>query len=275
MPEGDTVYRLARALDRALAGQTVTSFESVYPALTRINEDMPVVGRTVTGVRSAGKHLLMEFSSGLVLRTHLRMNGRWRLYRQGESRHGLRGAVRIVIGTCEWVAVAFDVQVAEFASAPSLTRRGPVASLGPDLLDASFDESEAAVRLRRQAEADIAEVVLDQRVMAGIGNVFKSEVLFVARVDPFRKVSALADAEVRAVIAAARRLLAMNARQGTAELLPPRVAFRRTTPYADPAARLWVYGRAGRRCRRCGTPIRSCKQGLGARLTFWCPTCQQ
>jgi endonuclease-8 len=275
VPEGDTIFRLARALDRALAGQTVTSFESVYPALTRVVEDTSVVGQTITRVRSAGKHLLMEFSSGLVLRTHLRMNGRWRLYQKGERLRAPRAAVRVAIGTRDWVAAALDVQVAEFASARSPARHGRVAALGPDLLDPTFDAREATTRLRRHKGASIAEAILDQRVMAGVGNVFKSEVLFVARIDPFRRVSALSDAEVQAVITAARRLLAMNAQEGPAEIRPPGGAFRRTTPFVNPAARLWVYGRTGRPCRRCGAPIRSRKQGLDVRFTFWCPSCQR
>ncbi len=275
MPEGDTIFRLARAIDRALAGRTVTAFESVYPGLVRVNIDTPVVGRTIVGARSTGKHLLIEFSGSLVLRTHLRMNGRWHLYRPGETWRGPHSAARIVIATSDWIAVAFDVPVAEFVTARALARHAAISSLGPDLLSSEFDENTALSNLRRCGDANIADAILDQRVIAGVGNVFKSEVLFVSGVDPFRRIATLSDQELREVVAAARALLNANVREARGARRPVGLGFRRTTRFADPAARLWVYGRSGRPCRRCATPIRSRKQGLDARITFWCPRCQR
>ncbi len=275
MPEGDTIFRLARALNRALAGRTVTAFESAYPGIARVNTDTPIVGRTIAGARSAGKHLLIAFSGGLVLRTHLRMNGRWHLYRPREPWRAPRAAACIVIATSDWIAVAFDVPVAEFVSARALARHPAVAGLGPDLLSADFDEAAALSNLRRRGNADIADAILDQRVLAGIGNVFKSEVLFVAGIDPFRKLAAMSDDELGKVVATAKALLSANVREARGAPGRVRLRSRRTTRFADPSARLWVYGRTGRPCRQCGTPIRSRKQGLDARLTFWCPACQR
>ena len=273
MPEGDTIFRTARALNRALAGHTVTVFESVYPALMRVDEDAPLAGRAVVGVKALGKHLLIEFSGGLTLRTHLRMNGRWHLYQQGEPWHAPRSAVRVVIATARHVAVAFDVQVAEFVTARGLARHAVMAALGPDLLSETFDEGEALRRLDRAGEMTVAEAVLNQRIVAGIGNVFKCEILFVCRISPFRPVASLSDEERVALLRCARRLLTANVAEGS-ERPPAPYAFRRTTPFVNPGARLWVYGRPGRPCRRCGSAILSRKQGPDARLTFWCPLCQ-
>src|SRR5215208_603798 len=174
MPEGDTIFRAARALHRALAGQTVTAFDSQLPALNRIHEDAPVTGRTIERVIAAGKHLLMHFSGDLLLRTHMRMNGSWHIYRPGERWQRPRTAMRIVVATDDFVAVGFDIPVAEMLSGRELLRHRELRRLGPDLLDDNFDAAEAARRIRERGPAEIADVLLNQRVLAGIGNVYKS-----------------------------------------------------------------------------------------------------
>jgi endonuclease-8 len=274
MPEGDTIFRTARTLERALAGRKVTRFESVFPALTRVDDDHPLTGRTIDGVRSVGKHLLIEFSGELVLRTHMRMNGSWHIYRPGERWRRSPSAMRILIATDEWIAAAFNVPVAEFVSTPDLARHKVLGSLGPDLLDSHFDEQEAVRRLLASSAGQVGEALLDQRVMAGIGNVFKSEILFVCGIDPFRPIASLSPDDAGRVIAAARRLLEANVIEagGAAPRFP---RGRRTTRLAQPSAALWVYGRAGRPCRRCGTSILLRKQGPSARLTYWCSRCQR
>jgi endonuclease-8 len=273
MPEGDTIFRTARTLERALAGRVVTGFESPLPALMRVDEDAPIAGRTIRAVRSIGKHLLIEFSGDLVLRTHMRMNGQWHIYRPGERWRRPRFSMRIVLTTDEYVAVGFDVPVAEFLRARDVGRHPQLGRLGPDLLADEFDESQAITRLRASGHQPIGEALLDQRVMAGIGNVFKCEVLFVGGVDPFRDAGALTDEEAQRVVRRARELLVANVAEPRA---PGAVrAYRRTTRFANPAARLWVYGRGGRPCHRCGTPIACRKQGESARLTYWCPRCQR
>ncbi len=273
MPEGDTIFRTARTLERALAGRTVTRFESPLPALTRVDADAPLAGRTVRAVRSIGKHLLIEFSGDLVLRTHMRMNGQWHVYRPGERWRRPRLSMRIVIATDEYVAVGFDVPVAEFLRAHDVARHRQLARLGPDLLSETFDEASAVERLQKAATQPVGDALLDQRVMAGIGNVFKCEILFLCGVDPFRAVASLSAEDARRLVRTARGLLRANV--GEPRMAGPRPAYRRTTRLANPEARLWVYGRGGRPCRRCGTPIASRKQGESARLTYWCPVCQR
>ena len=273
MPEGDTIFRTARTLQRALAGRTVTGFESVLPALMRIDHDEPITGRTIRSVRSLGKHLLIELSGDLVLRTHMRMSGEWHIYRPGERWQRPRAAMRLVLATDQYVAVGFDVPVAEFLRARDLERHRELGRLGPDLLADAFDEEAAVARLRSAAGRTLADALLDQRVMAGVGNVFKCEVLFLCGVDPFRSATTISEDEARRLVRTARDLLRVNVAE-------PRVpgavrGHRRTTRLANPAATLWVYGRGGRPCRRCGTAVASRKQGEAARLTYWCPRCQR
>ncbi len=275
MPEGDTIFRAARTLHLALAGRAVTRFETVLPSLQRVHDDRPITGRTVNAVRAVGKHLLMAFSGGLVLRTHMRMNGSWHVYRPAERWQRGRAAMRIVVGNAEYVAVAFDVPVAEFVAARELGRHSELSALGPDLLAEDFDAGEAVARMRARPAAAIADALLDQRIAAGVGNVFKSEVLFVCGVDPFRLVSTLSDGDLRRVIDASRQLLKANVIDAARSGAPGWGGARTTTRRMNPAARLWVYGRAGRPCRRCGTPVSCRKQGANARGTYWCPTCQK
>lgn len=273
MPEGDTIFRAARTLHRALAGRLVASFESVLPALARIDEDEPIAGRTVLAARAVGKHLLVEFSGDLTLRTHMRMNGEWHIYRPGERWQRPRIAMRVAIATDEYVAVGFNIPVAEFVRTSALGRHRELSRLGPDLLADDFDEARAVSRLRASRAPTVGDALLDQGVMAGVGNVFKSEVLFVGRIDPFRAPATLTEDEARRIVGIAREL--MRANVVAAPSAPSMRAYRQTTRAMNPAARLWVYGRGGRACRLCGTPIASAKQGESARLTYWCPACQQ
>jgi endonuclease-8 len=273
MPEGDTIYRAARTLHRALAGKTVTGFESVLPKLTRVHDDTPVTGRTVEAVSARGKHVLMSFSGGLVLRTHMRMNGSWHIYRPGEAWQRPRRDMRVAVSTADYIAVGFNIPVAEWLKTRLLDRHDELRKLGPDLLSENFNAGEAFTRLRARAADEVAEALLNQRVMAGIGNVYKAEVLFACRVSPFAKVQALSDEQVRCLIATARKFLTANVSEGLAAMTTY-TGFRRTTRRDHPGERLWVYGRAGEPCRRCGTPVRIRKQGRDARLTYWCPACQ-
>ena len=280
MPEGDTILRAAQTLHRVLAGHTVTRFDSVYPALTRIAEDTPIVGRTIESVAARGKHLLMTFSGDLILRTHMRMNGSWHLYRTGARWLRPASDMRVLVATANAVAVGFNVQVAELLSRRELERHRQLRQLGPDLLAGAgsayqyeIDLPAILARMRARGHEPIAEVLLNQRVLAGIGNVFKSEILFEAGVDPFCPVSSLSDADLERIARIARDQMAASVLD-RAKTLTPAIG-RRTTRSLDPGARLWVYSRAGKPCRRCGTIIKSKKTGLDARLTYWCPQCQR
>jgi endonuclease-8 len=216
----------------------------------------------------------MRFSGGLVLRTHMRMNGSWHIYRPGERWQRPKGDMRIVIATSDFVAVGFNIPVAEWLDPRALARHDELRRLGPDLLAADFDAAEAFARLRARAAEPIAEVLLNQRVMAGIGNVYKSEVLFACRVSPFLPVESLSDDHLRCLIETARKFLQANVTEGLAAMTTY-AGYRRTTRRDAPAERLWVYGRAGEPCRRCGSAIQIDQRGSDARLTYWCPSCQR
>jgi endonuclease-8 len=212
MPEGDTIHRAARALHQALAGTTITRFETVLPALARVDFDAPLRGRRIESVQARGKWCLMHFSCDLVLATHMRMHGSWHLYRPGECWRQPRRDMRVLIETETYVAVAFRVPVAEFHNARSLARHPAIEALGPDLLAPDFDLAAAVRKLRASAAPEIASALLDQRVMAGAGNVFKSEILFLCATSPFAAINSLADAELERLVITARKLLASNAR---------------------------------------------------------------
>jgi endonuclease-8 len=274
MPEGDTIFRAARALHKALAGHVVTRFDTAYAHLARVDADSPIAGRIVERCEAAGKHLLITFSGGLVLRTHMRMNGSWHLYRPGERWWRGPQAMRVRLDTAHWVAVAFDVPVAEFVTARQLATSGPVAALGPDLLGREFDRAEAVRRLTVVGAVPIAQALLDQRIVAGIGNVYKSEVLFLAQVPPDTPAAAVPAATLERLLDLARSLLRDNVVDGTSGQIQTFRSLRRTTRGLSPDQNLWVYGRAGKPCRKCGTPIKSSKGGLEARTTYWCPACQ-
>ena len=264
MPEGDTIHRTAATLHRALAGQRVTRFETGYAHLARVNDEAAIRGRTIVHVEAAGKHVLLHLTGGLVLRTHMRMNGAWHLYRQGERWRVPARAVRIRIETAAWVALGVDVPVANFVPASQLARHAPIASLGPDVLAADFDEAAAIRRLRRAGARAIGEVLLDQHVVAGLGNVLRVEVLFMTGVHPRTPADAVPAETLARLVAAARRVMRSSVASGT----------RRTTGRLHPDAQLWVYGRTGRACRQCGSTIESSRGTHGGRTAYWCPACQ-
>lgn len=274
MPEGDTIFRAARTLHRALAGRLVAGFETGLAHLAVVHDQTPVTGRRVERVEARGKHLLMHFTGDLTLRTHMRMSGSWHVYRPGEAWQRPRAAARIVLTTDAFVAVGFNVPVAEFVTGAQAARDRALQTLGPDLLGATFDADEAVERLRHSTRATMAEALLDQQAVAGIGNVFKSEVLFLAGEWPFTAPGTVTPERWRVLVVEARRLLRANvADHATAGVVTYR-GQRRTTGRLDPRARLWVYERQGRPCRRCGTPIEMRRQGDLNRSTYYCPRCQ-
>jgi endonuclease-8 len=275
MPEGDTIFRAARSLHKVLAGHLVTRFETAYAHLDRVNVDTPVAGRTIERCAAAGKHILMHFSGDLILRTHMRMNGSWHLYRHGERWWRGPQAMRVRIDTADWVAVAFDVPVAEFVNARQLETRDPVAQLGPDLLGAVFDRDEAVRRIVISAARPIAMTLLDQRIVAGIGNIYKSEVLFLSGVHPETPSGAVPAAVIEQMMDIARGLLRDNVVEGTSPRIQTYRNLRQLNSRTEHHESLWVYDRRGKPCRKCGTAIEYKKMGLDARATYWCPRCQR
>lgn len=272
MPEGDTIFRAARTLQKALAGRVVTRFDSALPELQRVDVDTPLKGRSIESVEARGKHLLMTFSGGLVLHTHMRMHGSWHLYRPGEPWRLPAREMRIVIETDGFVAVGFRIPIAELLTAQEVARHDRLRRLGPDLLGDAFDRAEALRRIGLVPDQPIGDVILNQAVVAGIGNVFRSEVLFEAGVNPMTAARDVGAEARNRILDIALRQLRVNVVSQSRSLAPD--ASRRTTGSLDPRARLWVYGRAGQPCRRCGAAIRTRKSGPDARSIYWCPRCQ-
>ncbi len=274
MPEGDTLHRTADGLRPYLVGRPVTSARASGPGA--IPQTARLVGSTVTAVEAVGKNLLIRFDNGLEVRTHLQMNGSWHRYRPGERWRRPPARARLVLEVPGAVAVCFDAPVVELFETRAEGLHATFARLGPDLLAGDFEAAgsaaEAHRRLRDPAWAyrSIGEALLNQRALAGIGNVYKSEVLFIERVDPWARVAGLTDETLTRLISTARRLLLVNADRRRGEA--------RVTTGGDRAAAgqpLWVYGRAGRPCRRCGTLIERRPQGTDLpRLTYWCARCQ-
>ncbi|MDQ1437885.1 MAG: endonuclease [Acidimicrobiaceae bacterium] len=272
MPEGDTIFRTARSLGQWLEGREITAARTTAAAVPAAK----LVGQRVTGVEAKAKHLLIRFDSGVVLHTHMRMTGAWHVYRAGERWRKPAYQARVVLEAGERVAVCFNAPVVELLAKrgeevhPALTR------LGPDVLVDPLDLEEVRRRLAaRPPSMAIGEVLLDQQVVSGIGNIFRCEALFAERVDPWAPWPDLAPETIDALVTAAARL--MRARIATS---PEPAAESTAGPTAGPAtmrtrpARPAVYGRTGRPCYRCRTPVATAKLGQQARDVYWCPKCQ-
>ncbi|MEU6768340.1 DNA-formamidopyrimidine glycosylase family protein [Streptomyces sp. NPDC046853] len=261
MPEGDTVYQAARRLHTALAGHTVTLSDLRVPKLATVD----LTGRTVLDVTPRGKHLLTRFEGGLTLHSHLRMDGSWRLYAPGERWNGGPGyQIRAILGTDERTAVGYRLPVLELLR--TADEHKAVGHLGPDLLGPDWDPEQALRNLLADPDRQLGEALLDQRNLAGIGNVFKCEICFLLGVTPWLPVGELPAETAARIPALSKKLLDANRNR------PARI----TTGRDRPGHRLYVYGRAPRPCLRCGTPVRKGQQGDGSRdrPTYWCPTCQ-
>jgi endonuclease-8 len=275
MPEGDTIFRTARSLGRALIGKPVTVFRSTYPLLTRFNDDTPLAGQLVERVDPRGKWLLIHFSGGGTLATHMLMSGSWHIYRHGERWQQPRANMRIVLENSDYIAVGFRVPVAKMMKSQDVERTLRIPPPAIDVLSAEFDAVEVAHRIAAYGSEEIGDVLLHQEVIAGVGNVFKSEICFVTATNPFCKVAALDAEKLATIVAASRNLVKANVLEDSGDAI---VTYggrkRRTTHEQDPGASLWVYGRRGDPCRKCGEPIRRRIQGPDARVTFWCQLCQ-
>jgi endonuclease-8 len=258
VPEGDTIFRTATTLRRWIAGREVTS--AVGPAgIDR------AVGATVTAVEPKGKHLLIRFSSGILLHTHMRMTGSWHVYPAGERWQRPRSQARVVLTCGDRVAVCFNAPVVQVLADHEERIHPALVQLGPDVLTADFDLDEVLTRAAaRPPRTLVGELLLDQTVVAGFGNIYRCEALFLRGIDPWTPIGELTRGQIAELVEVGRRIIGQNAGPGS------------------PIARdfgagrdgVWVYGRTGRPCRRCGTSIRSDRLGEQARMAHWCPRCQ-
>lgn len=269
MPEGDTLYRTAAALRPHFVGRRIVSASARQPG-PRADR---LIGATIESIESRGKQLLIRFDSGLELRTHLGMHGSWHRYAPGERWLRPAARARIALEVAGAVAVCFDAPTVELFDARAEAVHPVLAALGPDLMAGPFGEDQVAEIVRRlraseRASLTIAEALVDQNALAGVGNVYKSEVLFVERVHPFACVADLGDDVLRTLILSSRRMLLANREGGARVTTEPGLATGRRV------GRLWVYGRADRPCRRCGSVVSGRNHGRLNRRTFWCPHCQ-
>jgi endonuclease-8 len=255
-----------------------TGFETGLAPLARVNDEAPIAGRTILKVEAKGKWLLVHFSGDLILVTHMLMSGSWHLYKTGEKWWMGKDRMRAVIRTADWQAVAFNVPVAEFHTERSLERYSQVPKLGVDILSDAYTVEGGVAKLREYGQthpdAEIAVVLLNQRVLAGLGNVYKSEVAFAAGVNPFRAMSTITDRELEVMAEVAGKWMKVNVLDGAGDGIVTYSGNRRTTGATNREDRLWVYGRQGQECRRCGALVQMRKQGEQVRSTYWCPECQ-
>jgi endonuclease-8 len=260
MPEGDTVWLTAHRLHQALAGRTLTVSDLRVPSLATVD----LRGRSVREVVARGKHILTRLDDDLTVHSHLRMDGSWYLSRAGAGppRRHPDHTIRALLGNADWLATGYrvhDLRVVTRAGEAEL-----VGHLGPDLLGPDWDAERAVANLRRAPETPIGEALLDQRHLAGVGNMYKCEVLFIERVHPWTPVGAVGD--LTRIVDTAHRLLRANRDHPE----------QSTTGYTARGREHWVYERGGQPCLRCRTPIERAEQGepQRARSTYWCPTCQ-
>jgi endonuclease-8 len=258
MPEGDTIHHAAMRIRAVLAGRVPEEILTPHPRHALDRWPQRLAGSAVRAVDAHGKHLFVRFDGGLTIHSHLRMTGSWGVYGEGQRWHRSRRRAWLVLRCAGFEVVEFDGPVLELMR-DARTRTDPrLRTLGPDVLGEDFDARKFLSRLRAGDPArPIGDALLDQRIVAGIGNVWKAECCFALGVDPWRAVGAVGDEEALALVGFAREHMRVSAREGFA---------------ARPRA---VYDMAGRPCPRCGTPIVARGQGDDNRITYWCPGCQR
>ena len=265
MPEGDTLARIAQVLRPLLVGRTIVAARG-RPGGAHLER---VVGSSVTSVETRGKHLLIGFDNGLTLHTHLGLQGSWHRYRRSEPWRHSPARLAALLETDEWVAACFDAPTVELLETRALAIHPALRSLGADTATDEFDVDVALAALRapRLARMPVGDALLDQSAVAGLGNVYRSELPFLERVNPFTSVGDVTDAKLRAMLERGSALIKANSRGGG----------RVTTPAGTPS-NLYVYDRTGRPCLRCRTPIQSAVSrrtpDSPPRRVYWCPTCQ-
>jgi endonuclease-8 len=274
MPEGDTIYRTATRLRSAMEGKRITAARGRDPAVDAAS----LPGQQVTAIEARGKHLLIHTSGGQTIHSHMGMTGSWHLYAPGQAwQKPAKWAALVLEMQAEStppgppdvqsplpsVVVCFSPKTLELLSATGLRRHPYLGRLGPDILASRLEPAEIVPRFRAHDQVPIGEAVMNQTILCGIGNIYKSEVLFLCQIDPFLQVASLTDQQLIAMISRARKLMRRNLG-----------GHLRQTRFTGDGARLWAYGRGGKPCLRCGSPIQTRRQGNLGRITFWCPSCQ-
>jgi endonuclease-8 len=259
MPEGDTIYRTATTLRPAMEGKTI--------ALARLRDRQfeveRLIGATVDRVEARGKHLLMHLSTGEFIHSHMGMTGSWHIYHPGQPWRKPEHYAALWLDINSLEVICFSPKQLEMLTADQLRRHPHIQRLGPDLADKQFDMAEAIARFRARNRLPLGEAVMNQTIVCGIGNIYKSEILFIMRFDPFTPVERFTDDELTAMLTKGRALMLRN-------LSGP----NRTTRFGSDAGRMWVYGRSGTPCPKCGGIIQLRRQGEAGRTTCWCPECQ-
>jgi len=257
MPEGDAIHHAADQIREALVGLVPERILTPQPRHRLDRWPEKLGGRALGEVDAHGKHLFLRFEGGLTVHSHLRLTGSWEVHREGSPWHRAGRRAWLVLAAGGWEAVEFNGPVLELMSDRRARTDPRLADLGPDVIGESFDEGRFLTRLREDDPTrPIGDALLNQRTVAGIGNIWKAECCFAAALDPWRATAEVDDAEVLSAVAFARERMTQSAREGA------------------PASPRAVYSRAGRPCPRCGSTIRRQGQGDDNRTTFWCPGCQ-
>lgn len=262
MPEGDTIYRTAAVLRTVMELQKIEKAES--PNGSVVTDGLQPA--TIDSVEARGKHLLMHLEGGMTIHSHMGMTGSWHVYRATEIWHKPRrqAALALTFGDPpRRQVVCFSPKLLELLSGEVLRRHRWLSRLGPDLLGARFDVRAAVARFRRHPTKAIGEAIMDQSIVCGVGNVYKSELLFLEQLHPVTSVERLSDEQLRRLLSRSRALMRQNLE-----------GYPRRTRFGIDGSRTWVYGRSGQACLKCATVIRIRRQGDLGRTTYWCPNCQ-
>lgn len=263
MPEGDTLYRVAANVRPVLEGKRVLAATASDRTTVEPIDAVSLIGHVVTEVAARGKHLMLTLDDDRVIHSHLGMTGSWHVYPHGEAWRKPATRAAVALHTDAHAIVCFSPKMMELVTVTHLRRNAYLQRLGPDLMLADSDLQAALGRMRVHNLAPIGEVVMNQTIAAGIGNVYKSETLFLSRINPWTRIGELTDKTLLKYLADARRLMRLNRGNG------PRV-----TRFRDDGRRHWVYGRRGDPCYECGGIITLRRQGDAGRTTYWCAACQ-
>jgi endonuclease VIII len=268
VPEGDTIYRTAASIRQWVGGRIVTGAQSQVPGLNL----QTLAGRAIETVEPHGKHLVISFGAHpdrdddqpVALHSHMRMSGSWHVYTATAEWQRPRRQAKVIITAADRLAVCFNAPIISLLPVRDVDRGTGIGRLGPDVLVDPFNPAEVVIRARAARNADaIGEVLLDQRVVAGIGNIYRCESLFLERIHPWTILSQLTDSALEAVVETASRIMRANLGKPIGR------------NFGNGENQTWVYGRNGLPCKNCGTPIQTRKQGSQARTAYWCSSCQR